>query len=266
MRDRLWRRVLSALIQLERDATVLILIYLLAITLIGAFAGVRLAEVPSISRRVLPFSGGLLVGIALFWILPEIAERDGWLSASAGLVAGFALLWLVDRFLYPVCPACAHSHHHEDCAERLHGFAGPLLIAAALHSFFDGWSLAISQQAGYEGLKLPFLVGISVHKLPEGLALGALLIAALGKEWRAMLGAAAAQSMMLVGGALAVTFADRVGVKTSVGFLSVAAGAFVYLGYHAVDSEYRQRGLATSWMPALTGAAGAAALRAVTGI
>jgi zinc transporter ZupT len=54
-----------------------ILIGLFLLTLMGAFAGIRLAEIPSVSRRILPFSGGLLVGIALFWILPEIAERDG---------------------------------------------------------------------------------------------------------------------------------------------------------------------------------------------
>jgi zinc transporter ZupT len=240
-----------------------ILIFLVLLTLVGAFAGIRLAEVPSISRRVLPFSGGLLMGIAVFWILPEIAERDGWLGGCAGLIAGFSLLWLIDRYLYPVCPTCSHTHHHEDCSRTLHGFAAPLLIAAGLHSFFDGWSLAISQQKGYEGLKVAFLVGIGVHKLPEGLALGALLIAALGAEWRAMLGATAAQSMMLLGGVLAVFLADHLAMKWTVAFLSVAAGAFVYLGYHAVDSEYQQRGLATSLMPALTGAVGAAALRVV---
>jgi zinc transporter ZupT len=241
------------------------LIYLFLLTLLGAFAGIRLAEVPSISRRVLPFSGGVLVGIALFWILPEIAGRDGWLSACAGLIAGSSLLWLIDRYLYPVCPTCSHTHHHETCSRQLHGFAAPLLIASGLHSFFDGWSLAVSQQKGYEGLKVAFLVGIGVHKLPEGLALGALLIAALGSERRAMLGATAAQSMMLAGGILGALLADYLATKVTVAFLSVAAGAFVYLGYHAVDSEYQQRGFATSLMPALTGAVGAAALRAVVG-
>jgi zinc transporter ZupT len=236
---------------------------LFVLTLLGAFAGIRLAEVPSISRRLLPFSGGLLVGIAVFWILPEIAARDGWLGACAGLIAGFAMLWLTDRYLYPVCPTCSHAHQHEDCSQSLHGFAAPLLIASGLHSFFDGWSLVVSEQKGFEGLKVAFLVGIGIHKLPEGLALGALLIAALGTERRALLGAAAAQSMMLAGGALGIILAARLSETWTVAFLSVAAGAFVYLGYHAVDSEYQQRGFRTAWMPALTGAAGAAVLRAV---
>jgi zinc transporter ZupT len=240
-----------------------ILIGLFLLTLLGAFAGIRLAEIPSFSRRILPFSGGLLVGIALFWILPEIAGRDGWIGACVGVTAGFSLLWLIDRYLYPVCPTCSHTHQHEDCSRSLHGFAAPLLIASGLHSFFDGWSLAVSEQKGFEGLKVAFLAGIGVHKLPEGLALGALLIAALGTEWRAMLGATAAQSMMLAGGALGVLLANHLAPRWTVAFLSVAAGAFVYLGYHAVDSEYRQRGFRTAWMPALTGAAGAAVLRAL---
>jgi zinc transporter ZupT len=240
-----------------------ILIGLFFVTLLGAFAGIRLAGIPSISRRTLPFSGGLLVGIALFWILPEIAGHAGWLGACAGLIGGFSTLWLIDRYLYPVCPTCSHTHHHEDCSRTLHGFAAPLLIASGLHSFFDGWSLAVSQQKGFEGLKLAFLVGIGVHKLPEGLAMGALLMAALGTGWRAMLGAAAAQSMMLAGGALAILLANYLAPTGTLAFLSIAAGAFVYLGYHAVDSEYQQRGFRTAWMPALTGAAGAAVLRAI---
>ena len=237
------------------------------LTLVGAAAGIKLAETPAISQRVLPFSGGLLVGIAAFWILPEIAQNHGWTGgwagASTGLGIGFALLWLIDHYVYPVCPTCSHTHDHVSCHERLHGFAVPLLIASGVHSFFDGWSLAVSQAKGFEDLKLAFLVGIGAHKLPEGLALGALLAAALGTARRAMLGAAAAQLMMIAGGALAMVLAPHLGASWTIGFLSVAAGAFVYLGYHAIDSEYQRRGAATSVMPALTGAVGAAALRSI---
>jgi len=233
------------------------------VTLAGAFAGIRLAEVPAIAQRFLPFSGGLLVGVAIFWIAPDIAEQVGWAASSAGLVAGFALLWLIDRYLYPVCPTCSHTHHHEDCSRRLHGFAVPLLIASGIHTFFDGWSLTVSQTKGFESLKTAFLVGIGIHKLPEGLALGALLIAALGIEWKAMLAATATQSMMLAGGVLAVSLASHLGASWTIGFLAVSAGVFVYLGYHAIDSEYQQRGVSTAVMPALTGVAGAAVLRVI---
>jgi len=229
-----------------------------AVTLVGVFIGVRLAEVRSIAGRMLPFSGGLLVGIALFWILPEIGR-----IGAVGLIGGFIALWAIDRYLYPVCPTCAHTHSHESCSASLHGFAAPLLIAAALHSFFDGWSLAVAQEQGYENLKTAFLVGIGVHKLPEGLALGALLMAALGVEWKALSGAAAAQLMMLAGGFAGLMLTPHLSSAWGLGLLSVAAGAFVYLGYHAIDSEYQSRGAVTAMVPAVTGAVGAAVLRLV---
>jgi zinc transporter ZupT len=239
------------------------LLALLLVTLLGALAGIKLAAVPSMSRRLLPFSGGMLVGIALFWILPEIAAHYSWTVGCAGLAAGFAVLFLVDRYVHPVCPTCSHTHDHGGCRLKLHGFAAPLLIASGVHSFFDGWSLTISQQDGFGNLRIAFLAGIGFHKLPEGLALGALLVAALGSSTKALLGAASAQSMMLIGGVLAAILAPYLDANWTSGLLSLAAGAFVYLGYHAIDTEYQQRGVATSVMPALTGAVGAAALRSI---
>ncbi len=238
-----------------------ILIGLALLTLLGAAAGIRMAEVPSLSQRALPFSGGLLVGIALFWILPEIAELYGWMQGCAGMAAGFGLLWLVDRYVHPVCPSCSHTHDHDGCTESLHGFGAPLLIAASVHSLFDGWSLAATQEPGFERLRFAFLAGIGFHKIPEGLALGALLVAAFGAPWKAMLGAAGAQSMMVLGGALALVVGPHLSKNWTALLLSLAAGAFVYLGYHAIDSQYQRRRGAIPVVSALTGAVGAAALR-----
>jgi zinc transporter ZupT len=69
--------------------------------------------------------------------------------------------------------------------------------------------------------------------------------------------------MMLIGGFLAVVMAPRLDANWTGGLLSLAAGAFVYLGYHAIDTEYQQRGIVSSVMPAVTGAVGAAALRSI---
>ena len=62
---------------------------------------------------MVPFGGGVLIGVAVFWVLPEMSEFLGWPGAVAWVVGGFALLWTIDRFLYPVCPACSHTHEHD---------------------------------------------------------------------------------------------------------------------------------------------------------
>ena len=49
----------------------------------GVFAGIRLSMVHSIARPLVAFSGGVLVGVALFWVLPDLAIFFGWPGAIA---------------------------------------------------------------------------------------------------------------------------------------------------------------------------------------
>lgn len=241
------------------------LLFLIALS--GVALGIRLAEIPEVSRRIVPFSGGVLMGIAAFWVLPEIAAATGWLQALAGALGGFALVWLIDRLLYPVCPTCSHPHAHpESTDDPVPAMALPLLVAAAVHSFFDGWGLAVSQQQSAGDLKLAFLFGIGVHKLPEGLALGVLLLAATRSVWKAALSAAAVQCIMFVGASMALILAAHLPPQGVTTLLAIASGVFFYLGYHAIEGPSRERGLASAVMPALTGAAGAAVLRLVPGL
>lgn len=210
----------------------------------GAALGVWLEELPRASRKVLPLSGVALIAIAVFGVLPELAEHFGWLAGVLWVGLGFALLWLVDRYLHPVCPSCSHSHDHDACRSRLHGFAAPLIIASSLHSFLDGWSVLASQQQGSEKLRFAFLLAIGLHKLPEGLALGAILRSALRTGWKAMAGSLFAQAMTIVGAAIAGVLAPYLGAGWIGPFLGVAGGSFVYLGYHAIEAESKRRGVA----------------------
>jgi zinc transporter ZupT len=240
-----------------------LLLAVLGMAVLGVLLGIQLTAVPELSRRLLPFSGGILLGMAAFWIVPEIAVRTGWMAALAGMAVGFGLLWVIDRYIHAICPSCSPEHDHEDCANRLHGFAVPLLIASGVHSFFDGWGLVVAQTHGFEDLRTAFLVGISIHKLPEAMAMGVLMMAAVGKRVNAALGAIAAQSMLLVGGGVAWFVAGHIGLSFSAILLAVAAGIFGYLGYHAIEGEYRRRGMATTVVAAVSGAAGAALVKSL---
>ena len=229
------------------------------IAILAAACGVWLTAVGGLSRRLVPFGGGVLVGVALFWVLPEMAEFFRWPAAILWIAGGFFLLLLVDRFVYPVCPACAPVHDHEHCAARLHGFAGPLLAAAALHSALDGWTVAAS--GGVSVLSAGFALGIAAHKVPEGLALGVISRAALPSRGAAILWCAVAQSATLAGAALESVLAPYVGAHGLYVLLALAGGSFLYLGSHAVHGEIRRSGAAPAFWPALTGVAGSSVLR-----
>ncbi len=74
------------------------------IAVLSAAAGVWLTSFHGLSRRLVPFGGGVLLGVALFWVLPEMAEFFTWQVAILWLACGFLLLAAIDRFVYPGMP------------------------------------------------------------------------------------------------------------------------------------------------------------------
>jgi zinc transporter ZupT len=187
--------------------------------------GAWLEGIPRVSRAMVLIGGIVLVGMSFFWVLPEIAGHFGWVGGLFWVAAGFGLLWLVGR-----------KHDHSHCEKQLHGFAIPLLLASGLHSFMDGWSLAASRQRGFEDLQTVFLVGIALHKLPEGLALGGILRASMSSWLKVAPAAFLAQAMCLVGYAVASFLAPHAGSRWLGAMLGIAGGTFLYLGYHALET------------------------------
>lgn len=225
----------------------------------GAVLGLWLTGLRQRVRVVVPFSAGVLLGVALFGLLPELAQEAGWLVSGALFAGGYVLLIAINRFAYPVGSTCAHDH--DACATELHGFAGPLIAAAALHSFLDGWSIAAVQSAAPLGLRVAVPLAVTLHKLPEGIALGGILRASISRRSAAMGWCALAEGATLAGGALALAMAPHLGSRWTTYPLGITAGWLFYLGYHAVHEEWKRRGAAPALLSALSGVAGAAAIQ-----
>ena len=70
-------------------------------------------------RRLLPWTAGVLLGVSLFWILPEIADDRGW-GMAIGLVVPLVLVlaW-IDRYAYPICPFCMGELHGQHKGIRI---------------------------------------------------------------------------------------------------------------------------------------------------
>jgi zinc transporter ZupT len=229
--------------------------------LLGAALGVWLTGLRRRARLVVPFSAGVLLGVVLFGLLPELGTEIGWPLSIALCGAGYLLLITVNRYVYPVCPTCSHDHDHNACSTELHGFAGPLIAAAAVHSFLDGWSIGTVQLAVPLGLRVAVPLAVALHKIPEGIALGGMLRAALGSRAQALTWASLAEAVTLLGGAAGLVMAPHMGSVWITYPLGITAGWLCYLGYHAVHEEWRRRGPAQAIAAALSGILGAAVLQ-----
>lgn len=230
-----------------------------AAALAGAVMGVVLEGSGRSTRVIVPFAGGLLMGISLFGVLPEVVAGVGWAVGPLLFAGGYAVLRVCNRYLFPVCPSCAHDHERETCATALHGFTAPIVLAAAVHSMLDGWSIVTAQWASLPGMHLALPLAFVLHKIPEGIALGALLRASVRSRWPALAWCLLAEGMTLAGGAAAQ--APVPGQSWTAYPLAIAGGTFLYLGFQAVYGEWKRRGAIPAFISALTGAAGAAALQ-----
>jgi zinc transporter ZupT len=234
-------------------------IFATLVAIASAAAGVALLGEAGRARVLIPLSGGLLIGVAGFGLIPELASDIGWARSLLLVASGYLLLTGLDRFAFSVCPSCAHDHVHDDCREPLHGFATPLLMATSFHAFVDGWGLiAVQQGAHTAATRTAFATALFLHKIPEGLALGTITRASMRRPARAFALCAAVETATIAGGAAGYWLTPAEWVNYP---LAIAGGTFLFLGVHAVHGDWKHRGARTAFIPALAGAAGAAILQ-----
>jgi zinc transporter ZupT len=212
-------------------------------------------------RRALPWTAGVLLGISIFWILPEMAEDRGWTSTLAGVFGALLLLGLIDRYVYPICPFCAASRHSEeygqatDFGRHAVTLGWPLLIFACVHTFFDGWTIALSQATSHSVAASALSWGASIHKLPESVAIG-VLSSRLTSTRRLALGAVfLIQAVMTAGGLLAMLAGQ---IDTHLVEVSIfPACAFLLLfGLLTLHEEWRLNGRRSAMRAAVPGLVG----------
>jgi len=230
------------------------------VAIAAACASAVLLRRRGLAQMLVPVSGGLLAGIAVFGLIPEMVREIGRSRGLVSVAAGYLALMAFDRFVHPICPSCAHDHDHSGCATTLHGFAGPLLAAAAVHALLDGWGLVTVRMAAKD---LPaagnaVAAAIVLHKIPEGLALGTIVRSALGRPLASLALVSLAEFATVAGGAAGLWLTPAHWLNYP---LALAGGTFLFLGVHAIHADWKRRGATTVLVPALAGAAGAALLQ-----
>ena len=200
---------------------------------LAAFVGGALGVMWSrAAMRRLPLLVGLGL-VALLWVTLTDALPDARAALSLpvfllAVASGFVLFWLVSRSLAHVCPACSLPDFDPAEADRLQTNAVLLMAALAIHSTLDGVAVVLRDPAsGHPGQAM--LLAVSLHKLPEGLALALLLLGAGYSRRRALLWTWTIEATTLLGGLLGA-FALRTATPAWLGVVFAhVGGGFLYL-------------------------------------
>jgi zinc and cadmium transporter len=223
-------------------------------------ASLRLTHRPLCA--LISFAAGTLLGVTLFAILPEsIADSGVWqVALAAG--TGYALFFFISKYVHHVCPACAASHFDVDATRHFSEIASALVIALAIHSTTDGIALGIGQETpGTPADRWSLFSALCIHKVPEGLALGSLLIGTGMRRAAALGWVASVEATTLIGGAIGFYLLAKMSTFWLALVLAQVGGGFFYLAAHAVLGEMLKHGKALVLISFATGVALIAVLK-----
>jgi ZIP family zinc transporter/zinc and cadmium transporter len=214
------------------------------LAVIGGALGASLGTSHKRLCALISLGAGTLLGVTVFGILPESSETLNWWELLLALASGYALFALITKYVYHVCPACAASHFDEATAHRFSEIASAMMIALAIHCTVDGLAMAAGHEAhetshteAGRAVGLSIVFAVCVHKVPEGLALGALLLGAGLSKSGVILRVAAVESTTVLGGVIGLVFLKNVSGPWIGAALAHAGGGFFFLACHAVLGE-----------------------------
>jgi zinc and cadmium transporter len=186
------------------------------ISLVGGF----LPLLRELSQRalalLLSFSAGVLLGAVFFHMLPETGRV---LSDHIGwpILTGFLLIFVMERFVF------VHACEERGC--DIHQMGLPAFLGISLHSLLDGIALGA-------GLILPqlgpvVLLAVIIHKMPDSMSISSILLSA-GWDRRRVATLSLLFSLTTPVGALLSYFFFRALSEENIAIaLGVSAGTFL---------------------------------------
>ncbi|WP_438302097.1 ZIP family metal transporter [Pseudomonas sp. NMS19W] len=218
-----------------------------AATALGAVMAIILRDIASRTQDImLGFAAGMMLAASSFsLILPGIEAAQALcgnqlLAACVvvvGLALGVALMIGLDRFV---------PHEHQESGRR-----GPdsqrinrvwlFVLAITLHNLPEGMAIGVSFANGDMKVGLPLTTAIAIQDIPEGLAVALALRVTGISAWRA--------ALIAIGSGLMEPLGAIVGLGLSSGFalgypvaLGLAAGAMIFVVSHEVIPETHRNG------------------------
>jgi zinc and cadmium transporter len=178
---------------------------------------------------MLAFAAGFMIAVALVDLFPQALARGG---ASAAFVAlgGYLAVHVTQHVIG------THFHFGEETHAVSEAVSVAALVGLLLHTFVDGVAVASGLDVGGAVGALVF-IAVILHKVPEGLAISSLFLAAGQGRRRALLAAGALGVATIAG----VALTSQIAPLRDHG-LALAAGVTLYVGMSNLVPEFRARG------------------------
>jgi ZIP family zinc transporter len=199
----------------------------LAAGVLGTGLGAFLTAVSGIPKRrtlsmLMGVAGGVMLAIVFLDLIPEAIEIGGVAQTVGGFLLGVGATGVVDLLI-------PHFHFvSEDCERNRFLRAGILTgIGIAMHNLPEGLAIGAGYAHG-ESLGLSVALTIAIHNIPEGMAMAAPMCAARVEPKKSALYGALAGLPMAVGALMGAAIGNISDGVLAVS-LAFAGGAMVFI-------------------------------------
>jgi len=208
--------------------TLTILLYGLAAAAAELLGGALVLMRKEWPRRVqeylLALSAGFILALVFLELVPESIHSIG-TEAPLLMLLGYSVLHFFEHTLV------GHLHfgeetHREVMVSRIASVS--TFVGLSIHAFFDGFAISAGMQFDFS-LGLLIFLAVLLHKIPEGLTIASVMLAADHRRKTACLASAAVAVATVLGvlGAILVAGMDERMVGYAFAF---SAGAATYVG------------------------------------
>jgi len=177
---------------------------------------------------LLSFAGGFLISVSIVDLFPDSITVAGPV-APLFVLASYLLVHFTQHTIG------RHFHFGEETHSVSELVSVSALVGLLMHTFVDGVAVASSLHVS-QGLGALVFVAVLLHKLPEGLAISSLFLAAGARRRTAILAAAALGASTIVG----VLLTDASSFLRMYG-LAISAGVTLYVGASNLVPELQDR-------------------------
>ena len=189
----------------------------------GVVALVMARITPVHISTLLGLAAGIMIAVVTFELLPEALENGGMLTGIAGLLIGVFLMALIDR-VFP------HYHMFGDHENSAFLKTGVIMgLGIAMHNLPEGLAIGIGGiHSPATGIALAIV--IALHNIPEGMAMAFPLKAGKVKSYKIILSVMAVGIPMGIGAFLG-GLAGTISPAFNSVFLGLAAGAMLFITF-----------------------------------
>jgi zinc and cadmium transporter len=186
------------------------------VSLLGGFLPLIKALSQKSLALLLSFSAGVLLGAVFFHMIPEAGK---FLHDGLGLavLGGFLLIFTLERFVF------VHACEERGC--DIHQMGIPAFLGISLHSLLDGVALGA-------GLLIPelgpvVLLAVIIHKMPDGISISSILLSAGWNRRTVGLLSLLFSLTTPVGAIVAYLFLSAVAAESVAVAIGISAGTFL---------------------------------------